>query len=282
VVDIENGDLPIHVTDVTENSLQQLGLGDEAIKNFKHLYEEAKYWEKMFNKTTSGSETFFRVGSDGKSYEYVKQFYVIKELNKRYPGWKIKKEKLWYQPECRTWIFFAKLCVKYMLKDGTMMKRKIPGIGASFVHAKNDDPRIPVQPEDAAKATRTEWVKNAAYWLGIAVDVYEQEITEDLYNGYQEATASYGERNIVDTITANFESRGSFIKYCKTLPTNEQAEEVIEILKDVDKTKHSPIWTTFQKHNRTSVIGFINDMKAFVIKQKEKENGGTSQSKPTG
>ena len=142
--DVNTGPIDeVNLLDVTDDTIvkyEEDGLiSKEIVEQLKQRIEEARYWDNAFNGTTPGDASFFREGSDGKDYEYVKQFYVIKKLNEKYPGWQIKKWKVWYEQACRTWVFKGNLHVKYIIPRLGLVKRKIPGVGGAFVHAKSND-----------------------------------------------------------------------------------------------------------------------------------------------
>jgi len=254
-------------------------LGKEATdsqkKEFNGSRKEADLWNALTYKTTPSEFIEERVGSKGKMLEYIRQFYVIRELNRLFPGWRVSNWKLWYQPEVRTWVFTGNLVITYFsMRTEKWTKRPIPGIGAAYVHSKTSDDGAPSQPDDMAKSTRTEFIKNAAYWLGIGFDVYSQEIPLSLVSRFEDLIRQWEVKDYVLEVAETITKRKAFETFVDNLPQEDDTSKFIELIGRAkgDKTK---LWLDFQKQNRNTVKNWLNQYETFLNKQQQ-TNGVTN------
>jgi len=221
----------------------------------------------MFNSFTfeTTPEEFIktREGSDGKMYDYIQQFYVIRVLNSRFFPWGVRPGwRFWFEPTVRTWVMTGDLWVTYPdALTNELKEREVPGIGSLFVHKKTNDPTEPVQPDDMARGTRTEFVKNAAYWLGIGFDVYSQEIPLILRDRFEEKIRNWVVTEPVLAVANKLKTKKAFEKYVNGLPTVEQTKEFISILGNIPKEKHYGLWDIFIRKNKSDVNSLLDEIK---------------------
>ncbi len=235
------------------------------LPTLKEKVERQKEMGNAFNSFTyeETPEEFIyqREGADGKIMDYIKQFYVIRVLNSRFFPWEVKNKKFWYQPEVRTWVFTADLCVTYPdLITGELRKRCVPGIGAAYVHSRKDDPTIPVQPDDMAKAARTEFIKNAAYWLGIGFDIYSQEIPMSLRDEFEDRIREWRIKEPILKYASKLQTKKGFARFIKGLPTKEQTKRFITILNNIPKEKHNALWEIYIGKTSMNANIFLDEL----------------------
>lgn len=230
---------------------------------------DADAWNELTFMATPDKYLEYREGSQGKMLEYVKQFYVLRMLNKLFPGWEVKEGwKMWYQPEVRTWIMTGDLEVEYYSKmQGRMVKRTVPGIGSTYVQ-KSTTGDSPSQPEDMARGTRTEFIKNAAYWLGIGFDVYSQEIPMAMREQFETTIHDWVDKSYVLAVAETIRKKDAFKPFINNLPNVEQTAQFIEITKGLAAHIQAKLWKDYQRYTVLNVQAFIDTVKS-KIKPKE-------------
>ena len=137
---------------------------------------------------------------------------------------------------------------------------------------------MPSQPDDVAKASYTEWIKLIGKRLGIGIDVYEQSITEGMINGYKEKIKDWDYTDVVESVISTIMTRDltpdnkkinkrkAFNHYVGALPSEEQTSRFKELLKQTPESAIKPLWEQFQKHNKSTVNKFLNQIQEKLTK----------------
>lgn len=245
-----------------------LAITSENLKDtISKIKKQGEAWNSQTYKLTPPEYVSLREGSQGKMMQYVKQFYTIRMLNQIFPGWQMEDMNFTFYPEVRTFVLTGYLHITYpSLITGKIEDRRIYAVGSSFILSKKDNIHEPVQPEDMAKACRTEWIKLAGMILGIGMDIYSQEITEELQQAFEEKVAKWAEKDIVFSIASSFTERGAFEKWISNLPTEEQAIDFMEIIAPLPAEKQRLLWYDFEKQNKQSVITWLANLSNAINK----------------
>ena len=249
--------------DGSNEKLVKLEMPPEFEGMSQRLKAEGDMWNSITYTATPDDQIESREGSGGKMLDYIKQFYVIRELNRLFPGWTVENWKMWYQPEVATWVFTGELVVEYpSFKTNKMEVRRVPGVGAQVVQVKKDsgDSLKPSQPDDMAKASRTEFIKNAAYWLGIGFDIYSQEIPMSLRAEFEDICRAYEHSAYIQSLASTITTPKTFKQLLNTIPDAQQARKLKEILDDFKDLVQdtSVIWDTFQRQSRATADIFLD------------------------
>lgn len=257
----------------TDIQLYDYGLTKEDVKSpaiqevIENIKKEASFWDNVFNVETPEAETYEREGPKDKSgnptyFEYVKDSYTIRMLNKLFPGWYQEDMKIEYIAQVTTWVVSGYIIIRYPTSEG-IKTRKIWAVGAQAVQIKKDlsGGILPSQPEDMAKGAYTEWMKLVGKRLGIGVDIFEQSITESMMQEYTDIVKHYDDTSITDQVIGTLRKKKLFKDYISNLPNEKQAIIFKEIVEKAPPQAKIPLWQQFQKHTKNTVDKFINELK---------------------
>lgn len=225
---------------------------------------ESMYWYNEAHRPTPTNVISRRPHDD---LEYVKEFYVLDEMDRLYPGWWQEDMQTVYSPESRTFTTTGYFCFEYMTYLGKKV-RKVYAVGSSFVQGKKEDKSMPSQPEDMAKASLTEWYRIAGKRLGIARDIYSQEVTINLVREFEHRIKPIQQYagsliEIAGTITKG----SAFRDLLATMPTEEQVQEFAETIMPLPIEKKQGLWDHFLKFNNSTpeetqkITNFIQQIK---------------------
>lgn len=241
-------------------------------EELKSMKVEAFYWEKAFSQKTPTDMVYEREGPGGDLMEYVKDSYSIRELNRLYPGWYQEDMKVEYIPQVATFVVSGYAIITYPTLTG-IKRRKIWALGSATVQMKKDaDTVMPSQPDDVAKAAYTEWIKLVAKRLGIGVDIYEQSITDEMIQEFEDKVKDWDRRNIVDAVAKSIKSKKAFTRYVNNLPSKKQTEEFKETIKSFDNNIQIQLWEQFQKHQVSTAGRYIKQIKD-KLQQRGEQHG---------
>lgn len=272
--EIKKDIIPKEINNTYENISTGISLMGEIFNS--HTYNETpeEFIEsRVIGRDKAGNEIYA---------DYIRQFYVIRELNRLYPGWSLipAEVPLFYQPETRTWQYVGSLKVRYYdIITKKLEERIIPGIGSIEVQFK----REPLEgetflrlsrPDDMAKGARTECIKNAAYWLGIGFDVYSQEITPKQMSQFEDTIRTWEQKDYVLAVANSIKRKKAFQTFIDSLPNVEQTAEFHDILKDIPRMYAQQLWDDYQRQTNISVVNWLEKLKMSKIYKKiyKKEN----------
>jgi len=274
---IKTGDFALtnNIHQSTAVYLPKLELSPELVKEVKKYPEElqkqltsdlleSSYWYNEAHRPTPTNVICRRPHDD---LEYVKEFYVLDEMDKLYPGWWQEDMKTVYSPESRTFTTTGYFCFEYMVLTGKKV-RKLYAVGSSFVQGKKDDKSMPSQPDDMAKASLTEWIRIAGKRLGIARDIYSQEVTINLVREFEHRIKPIeqyaGELiEIARTLTKG----SSFRNLLASMTTEQQISDFAEVIMPLPLDKKQGLWNHFLKFNNSTpeetqkITAFTNQIK---------------------
>lgn len=241
------------------------GNNDELKVNIESKAFESALFEGIGAKEVPEDMLKTRVGSNNEELTYFPETYTISELNRLFPGWWTEDMDTVYVPEVRTFMTKGYLCIDYYTLQGKHCVRKMYGVGASYVQSKKDDPTQPVQPDDQAKASVTEWIKIAGKRYGIGLDIYNQIITDNLRSKFEDIVRNwnmYGDeaRRIAGTIT----KPSKFRQLIAQLPTPEQTENFIKAIDGLNQAVAHNFWVNFVKLKREDADAWIEKIKLSI------------------
>lgn len=267
-------------------------LPEDLKKTFKGIHDMGHYWNaQTYTETPKEFIERRQVGKEKGTgnpvyADYIRQFYVIRELNRLYPGWEIKDYKLWYEPSIACYVCTGVLMVRYFdLVENRLMWRGIPGTGAQQVMSKADEATRPSKPDDMAKSPRTDLIKNCAYWLGIGFDVYSREIPPSMVAQFEALIEDWDERDYILARAEAINRKDDFEKFLSDIPSLSHTARLKELLEKVKELNpalynnvHAKVWGDYQKlpkHQATAWLdGFAKaQVTTQTIKQKENADG---------
>lgn len=253
---------------------------DSEVKEmFNRLRDAGHIWNaQTISETPPNSRESRPVGKDPEGNyiyaEYVKQFYVIRELNRLYPGWSVKDFKLWYESDVQCWVASGVLHVRYYdVIEKKFMWREIPGVGAQQVVSKKADERKAFKPDDMAKSPRTDMIKNCAYWLGIAFDVYSREIPLSMRRTFENIIRDWKETDYIKQQASQYKNVDDFRAFLNDLPKEKHTNYFLSLLDSLIKPEiEGKLWEDFSKQNKDSVDRWLKSLKESNLIRKEESN----------
>jgi len=252
-------------------------LDEETIDKLKDVAKAGHIWNaQTFSETPKQYIEKRVVGKDKVTLEeiwadYVKQFYVIRELNRLYPGWEILDYKLWFVPEIVTWVCTGVLHVRYYdIIEKEFVWRHIPGTGAQEVKEKGNKPGKAFGADQMAKAPRTDLIKNCSYWLGIAFDVYSREIPASMRSQFEDYIRLWENKEHILNVAESITNRDDFKKFLNNMPQLVHTERFLELLKKLVNPSIAPqLWTDFTRQQIKTVTMWLNSLEQSTQIKKE-------------
>ena len=253
-------------------------LDDDVKQIYQNIEHAGHIWNAQTIKETPKEYIERRViGRDKEGNQiradYVKQFYVVRELNRLYPGWEVLDYKLWFEEKIACWICTGVLHIRYYdIIHKEWRSRHIPGTGSVQIKEKADQPGKAFGADQLAKGARTDLIKNCAYWLGIAFDVYSREIPPSLRSAFEDLIRLWDEKDVVLEIATNFNTIDLFKPFVNSLPRPEHTKTFLSLVKQIESeaTKHS-LWAHFQKQNLKTIDEWLNGLKESSLIKKEEQ-----------
>lgn len=272
------------INKIGADKLQSMGFTDKGIDDFKNYVFEAIFWKDLSESSTPIDRIKIREGHQDKDgnvvmVEYVPEDYVISELNRLFPGWwteDMKRSPLEEIIKLQTVVVEGYLMIPYLTPNGTKV-RKLWAIADNAVKFKKNT-TIPVDIGNNFKGGRTEWVRIAAKWLGIGLDIYHQKITPDLRRMFEDRIRKWLDyADHWKAVAATCETGKTFRTLLVTMPSEEQVMRVIKALENVSDERHAKIWENFGKlsnsteQNRKQFEQWLKTLEE-MVKKKENSN----------
>lgn len=206
--------------------------------------------------------------------DYIKQFYIIRELNRLYPGWEILDYKLWFVPEIITWVCIGVLHIRYYdIIEEKFVWRHIPGTGAQELKEKTNKPGKAFGADQMAKAPRTDLIKNCAYWLGIAFDVYSREIPASMRSQFEDYIRLWEDKTYILNVAENITNHDDFKKFLNSLPQPDHTNRFLKLLKRIEASKldkvNTNLWIDFTKQQIKTVTIWLDNLEQSTLIRKE-------------
>lgn len=252
------------------------GFDEDVITKLKSVAEAGHIW----NAQTLGEtpKQFIEKRVVGKTKEgediyadYVKQFYVIRELNRLFPGWEILDYKVWFQPEVLCWVGTGVLHVRYYdPAESKYMWRHIPGAGGAEVKEKSNKPGKAFGADQLIKAVRTDLIKNCAYFLGIAFDVYSREVPMSMRSKFEDYVRDWQNKEYILDIAETITNRDKFVQFLNNLPQPKHTARFMKLLtKLVNPSIEPELWNNFIRQNIKSIVGWLDGLEESTQVRKE-------------
>lgn len=216
---------------------------------------EREFWKNVESIPTPPNIVEEREGGKAGTLEYFPEEYTLEELTRLFPGWSCHDVKTTYIPEVRCFMTQGYVKVRYITAEGEWRERQIYAVGASFVEVSTSKEATPSQPDDRAKASRTEWIKLIGKWLGIGKDIYTQRITDELIRGFNELIEgweSYAKG--WQDIFKNLETGQGVRKLLKTMPQRHQWKRVEACLPYFNPEERENIMRVFASSNNKDPV----------------------------
>jgi hypothetical protein len=263
---------------------QEAGLSKEVLMQFASHKLNAKREETIANESTPADFIKEREGGGGTTLEYHTEEYVIRQLNKHYPGWWMEDMHLDTSAVISLRIVTVEgyLCVAYPDVVGERVAKRWSA-GSERIEFKKGTTDAS-QPEDRTAAARTRWLKLCAKLYGIGLDIYHQRVTEELVEQFEDRIIKWNEHSQkARDIASVIETGAGMRRHIRSLHPPEITKEFMEIIKDIPKDKkvgdtetllHDKLWSNFVKiasgseENIKVVKGYFTKIKILAEKLK--------------
>lgn len=276
-------------------SIEIAGLQDETQKA---AFSSMKYQTGFFNFIEKDEvpldEIEVRDGARDKDgnltqLEYFPEEYTLKKLNAFFPGWWTEDMRVEYIPQCRTFLCTGSLCVQYPnpYAPGGFSIAKRFAVGSAIVeYSKNSETPEPSQPDDKAKAARTEWIKLAGKWFGIGLEIYHQKVSPALASQFEDRIADWKEYGKDVIAIANTITKGKAMRdLIKSLPSKEITKEFLKLMEKVPEAHKAAMWSQFVRLRMTGTskdatgksVNNLSILNLFINQLKEKVNDTAKQ-----
>jgi hypothetical protein len=218
---------------------------------------ESNFWKKVSDSPTPYDSIEIREHDD---LEYVKEYYVISEFNRLFPGWTQEGMETLYVPELRTVRQTGYIvCPMIDLVNSGIKLVKRWTVGAKQVQGKKEDKSNPSNPEYVYASADTVWLRRAGKKFGIALDIYTQAITPEMQRIFEDKVRYWGTyAEPFMRIAKTIEKGKTFRSLLRSLPSQGQTARFIKIINspllDREPERKHKLWLTFvnsKNHNAT-------------------------------